>query len=181
VTGQPAASGAFPKNASPPPRIPEPGSAGQIIPATPDLIPTAPPAPLTTNENPPRLEQQKTRKSAIHLPPKVLRLKTNAILYFHRLTTNFNRTHVAIKPLIFRPAARAARARSRLTSENNFSRAESSARTRVVPATRRVLASRFIVGHAGMSLPHHAFRRSDPSLRRPIEDNHENLHHRCDP
>src|ERR1700690_266032 len=45
----------------------------------------------------------------------------------------------------------------------------------VVPAKRTVLASRLQVGHAGMSLPHHAVRRSDPFLRRPIEDNHENL------
>jgi hypothetical protein len=180
VTGQPAASGAFPKNASPPLRTQEHASARQSKPATPIAIPTAPHASVPASQNQLLDQPQESPKSPIHLPPKVLRLKANAILCFHRLTMNFNRILVAIKPLIFRPAERAARAPNRFFSDNNFSRAKSSARTGVVPATRRVLASRLQVGHAGMSLPHHAFRRSDPSLRRPIEDNHENLHHRCD-
>lgn len=173
MTGQPAASGAFPKNASPSRHIPEPGSASQTKPATTDVIPAAPPALLPKSKNPQSRQLQKTAKSGNQPPPKMLRLRTKPILCFHRLTTNFNLTMLRLNrpfsvPRRLLAAPHSHSASDRLTYDN------------VVPATRRVLASRLQVGHAGMSLPHHAFRRSDPSLRRPIEDNHENLHHRCD-
>jgi hypothetical protein len=173
VTGQTAASGAFPETASPPPRIPEPGNASQLMPATPSLIPIAPTALLPTSKHS-TPQRQKGRERANQPPPKVLRLKTKPILYFHRLTTNFNLTMLRLNcpwaiPRRLLAAPDSHLTSNRLTSDN------------VVPATRRVLASRLQVGHAGMSLPHHAFRRSDPSLRPTIEDNHENLHHRCDP
>ena len=171
MTGHRAASGAFPKNASPSRRIPEPGSASQIMPATPDLIPSAPPALLPKSKNPPSRQLQKTAKSANQPPPKVLRLKTKPILCFHRLTTNFNLTMLRLNRPSSIPRRLLAAPSSHLTSNRLTS-------DNVVPATRRVLASGIQVGHAGMSLPHHAFRRSDPSLRPTIEDNHENLHYR---
>ncbi len=174
VTGHPAASGAFPKNAYASQRISQPRSASRIVPAIPGLIPAAPPTLPSKSKNPPPRQLQKTAKCGNQPPPKVLRLKTKPVLCFHRLTTNFNLTMFRLnrpfpvpRRLLLAPPGHLTP--NRLTSDN------------VVPAARRVLASGLQVGHAGMSLPHHAFRRSDPSLRPTIEDNHENLHHRCDP
>ena len=168
MTGQPAASGAFPKNAFPPPRIPDPARTCQTTSAKPNEIPSAANALRPSSKNPVLLPKHKTRKRATQPPPKVFRVENTPVLYFHRFTKISACTHVSGRPPVFRSASCRSRAPGRWTSDN------------VVPATRRVLASRFIVGHAGMSVPHHAVRRSDPSLRRPIEDNHENLRDGCD-
>jgi len=184
MTGQPAASSAVPKRASPPPRTQPIASATQINSATPNAILSTPNKFHPTRKNRPPHSQQKTKKSAIQPPQNLFRLERTPILCFHTLNTSFNRTHVSVRTHIFHSAPPARRAPKRTTINfeaqgfpNDLARLTSD---NAVPAMHRVLASRFQSGYAGMSVPHHAVWRSDPSLRRPIEDNHENLRDGCD-
>src|SRR5271170_6012337 len=124
----------FSQKRVPAPRIPELRSAGEIMSATPNPIPIAPNGPRPTRHNQRPGQPQKSPKSEIPLPLKVLRLESSPILCFHRLTTNFNLTMLRLE-------RRCSVARRLLAVPPSHLTSNCVTSDNVVPATRRVLAS----------------------------------------